>query len=28
VEVSKGIKDAQLIHEFVQAVRLADQSPP
>ena len=26
VEVSKGIKDAQLIHEFVQAVRRADQS--
>ena len=26
VEVGKGIKDAKLIHEFVQAVRLADQA--
>ncbi len=26
VEVGKGIKDAKLIHDFVQAVRLADQS--
>lgn len=25
VEVAKGIKDAKLIHEFVQAVRVADQ---
>ena len=27
VEVDKGIKDAKRIHEFVQAVRRADQTP-